>query len=85
MGLESQTIKHVIDDDYTNTIIPLPNITSKNLAKVIEYCKCRVENPKAEDKTAKEDLKTFNVGFNKVEHPFQSHAGLNLFKYLRIS
>uniref|UniRef100_A0A3Q7GS52 SKP1 component POZ domain-containing protein n=1 Tax=Solanum lycopersicum TaxID=4081 RepID=A0A3Q7GS52_SOLLC len=67
VGLESQPIKHVIDDDYANIIIPLPNVTSKNLAKVIKCCKCRMEDSKAEDKNAKEDLKTLNVEFVKVD------------------
>ncbi|KAG5599702.1 hypothetical protein H5410_031072 [Solanum commersonii] len=55
VALESQTIKHMIEDDYDNTVIPLPNITSKILVKVIEYCKNHLEVPKAEDKTAKKD------------------------------
>ncbi|WMV33060.1 hypothetical protein MTR67_026445 [Solanum verrucosum] len=58
---ESQTIKHMIEDDYDNTIIPLPKVNSNILAKVVEYCKRHLEVPKAEDKTAKEDLKTFDA------------------------
>lgn len=46
----------MIDDEYINTIIPLYNIISKILAKVIEYYKLHLEVPKAEGKTAKEDL-----------------------------
>ncbi|TMW95214.1 hypothetical protein EJD97_009239, partial [Solanum chilense] len=65
VALELQTIKHMIDDEYPNTIIPLPNVTSKILAKVIEYCKNHVEVPKAKDKTYKEDLKTFDFEFVK--------------------
>ncbi|XP_049401362.1 SKP1-like protein 1B [Solanum stenotomum] len=67
VALESETIKHLIEDDCANTIIPLHNVTGKILAKVIEYCKRHVEVPKAEDKTAKEDLKTFDVEFVKVD------------------
>ncbi|KAG5599700.1 hypothetical protein H5410_031070, partial [Solanum commersonii] len=67
VGLESHTIKHMIEDDYANTIIPLPNVTSKILTKVIEYCKRHVEVPKAKDKTAKEDLKTFDAKFLRVD------------------
>ncbi|TMW84254.1 hypothetical protein EJD97_025528 [Solanum chilense] len=41
--------------------------TFEILAKVIEYCKRHVEVSKAEDKTAKEDIKTFDAKFVKVE------------------
>ncbi|WMV33059.1 hypothetical protein MTR67_026444 [Solanum verrucosum] len=57
----------MIEDDYANTIIPLPNVTSKILTKVIEYSKHHVEVLKAKDKTAKEDLKTFDAEFVKVD------------------
>ncbi|WMV51645.1 hypothetical protein MTR67_045030 [Solanum verrucosum] len=67
VALESETIKHLIEDDCANTSIPLHNVTGKILAKVIEYCKHHVEVPKAEDKTAKEDLKTFDAEFVKVD------------------
>ncbi|KAK6786295.1 hypothetical protein RDI58_014820 [Solanum bulbocastanum] len=67
VALELQTIKHMIEDDYDNTIIPLLKVTSKILAKVIKYCKRHLEVPKAEDKTAKEDLKTFDAKFIKVD------------------
>ncbi|WMV51647.1 hypothetical protein MTR67_045032 [Solanum verrucosum] len=55
-----RTNQHM-EDDCANTTIPIPNVTSKILTKVIEYCKRHVEVPKAEDKTAKEDLKTFDA------------------------
>ncbi|KAK9666779.1 hypothetical protein RND81_14G210600 [Saponaria officinalis] len=40
---ESLTIKHMIEDDCADSVIPLPNVTGKILSKVIEYCKKRVE------------------------------------------
>ncbi|KAF7115919.1 hypothetical protein RHSIM_RhsimUnG0045200 [Rhododendron simsii] len=43
VALESQTIKHMIEDDCADNTIPLPNVTSKILAKVIEYCRKHVE------------------------------------------
>ncbi|CAL5072228.1 unnamed protein product [Urochloa decumbens] len=35
----SQTIRHMIEDGCTDGGVPLPNVTSKILARVIEYCK----------------------------------------------
>ncbi|KAI3877249.1 hypothetical protein MKX03_016053 [Papaver bracteatum] len=39
VAVQSQTIKNLIDDDCTDNGIPLPNVTSKILGKVVEYCK----------------------------------------------
>ncbi|KAK9996177.1 hypothetical protein SO802_020863 [Lithocarpus litseifolius] len=41
VATESQTIKHMIEDDYGE--IPLPNVKSNILTLVIEYCKKHVE------------------------------------------
>ena len=57
----------MIEDDCANNTIPVPNVTGKILAKVIKYCKRHVEVSKAEDNTAKEDLKTFDAEFVKVD------------------
>ncbi|KAL8514798.1 hypothetical protein ACS0TY_013761 [Phlomoides rotata] len=75
VALESQTIKHMIEDDCADNTIPLPNVTGKILAKVIEYCKRHVvaaasaNNP--DDKLASagsdEDLKSFDADFVKVD------------------
>ncbi|XP_062163432.1 SKP1-like protein 1A [Alnus glutinosa] len=73
VALESQTIKHMIEDDCADNGIPLPNVTSKILSKVIEYCKKHVEAPKpaaaAEDRSAspEDDLKAWDVEFVKVD------------------
>ncbi|CAI9094441.1 OLC1v1030185C1 [Oldenlandia corymbosa var. corymbosa] len=71
VALESQTIKHMIEDDCADNAIPLPNVTSKILAKVIEYCKRHVEAAKAAEgafeKTSDEDLKSFDADFVKVD------------------
>ncbi|KAF5810257.1 putative S-phase kinase-associated protein [Helianthus annuus] len=64
VALESQTIKHMIEDDCADTVIPLPNVTSKILSKVIEYCKKHVQ---ADDKSPDEDLKSFDSEFVKVD------------------
>ncbi|KAL8540071.1 hypothetical protein ACS0TY_001600 [Phlomoides rotata] len=76
VAVESQTIKHMIEDNCADTCIPLPNVTSKILAKVIEYCKHHVEALKKDnadgdavlaDKVGDEDLKTFDAEFVKVD------------------
>ncbi|XP_076894859.1 SKP1-like protein 1A [Bidens hawaiensis] len=67
VALESQTIKHMIEDDCADTVIPLPNVSSKILSKVIEYCKKHVDSPPSDDKTGDEDLKAFDSDFVKVD------------------
>nr|XP_043636236.1 SKP1-like protein 1 [Erigeron canadensis] len=67
VALESQTIKHMIEDQCADTAIPLPNVTSKILSKVIEYCKKHVEHKADDDKPAEDDLKSFDAEFVKVE------------------
>uniref|UniRef100_A0A7N0U357 SKP1-like protein n=1 Tax=Kalanchoe fedtschenkoi TaxID=63787 RepID=A0A7N0U357_KALFE len=70
VALESQTIKHMIEDDCADNGIPLPNVTSRILAKVIEYCKRHVESVKTEGAAASgadEDLKTWDADFVKVD------------------
>ncbi|GFP99752.1 skp1-like protein 1a [Phtheirospermum japonicum] len=52
----------MIEDDYANNVIPLPNVTSKILSKVIEYCKRHVDASASDD-----DLKAFDADFIKVD------------------
>ncbi|KAL9683223.1 hypothetical protein QQ045_015042 [Rhodiola kirilowii] len=66
VALESQTIKPMVEDDCADNGIPLPNVTSKILAKVIEYCKKHVEAVKDEG-GAGDDLKAFDCEFVKVD------------------
>ncbi|MCL7034229.1 hypothetical protein MKW94_017614 [Papaver nudicaule] len=68
VALESQTIKHMIEDDCADNGIPLPNVTSKILAKVIEFCKKHIENPTAgDDRAAEDELKSWDAEFVKVD------------------
>lgn len=67
VALESQTIKHMIEDDCADSGIPLPNVTSKILAKVIEYCKKHVDAAASEEKPSEEDLKMWDAEFVKVD------------------
>ncbi|KAJ7966902.1 putative Skp1 [Quillaja saponaria] len=69
VALESQTIKHMIEDDCADNGIPLPNVTSKILARVVEYCKKHVEAAKTNERasSADEDLKNWDAEFVKVD------------------
>ncbi|KAK7252986.1 hypothetical protein RIF29_37332 [Crotalaria pallida] len=67
VAVESQTIKHMIEDDCADNGIPLPNVTSKILAKVIEYCKKHVDAAASEDKPNDEELKGWDADFVKVD------------------
>ncbi|KAL9687790.1 hypothetical protein QQ045_032197 [Rhodiola kirilowii] len=68
VALESQTIKHMIEDDCADSGIPLPNVTSRILAKVIEYCKKHVESVKNETAgAADDDLKAWDTDFVNVD------------------
>ncbi|KAI3698853.1 hypothetical protein L2E82_42726 [Cichorium intybus] len=67
VAVESQTIKHLIEDGCADTSIPVPNVTSKILSMVIEYCKKHVGTSKTDDQTAEEDLKSFDADFVKVD------------------
>lgn len=75
VALESQTIRHMIEDDCADNGIPLPNVSSKILAKVIEYCKKHVESPKSDtnstaansNSNADEEIKAWDAEFVKVD------------------
>ncbi|XP_061998903.1 SKP1-like protein 1A [Rosa rugosa] len=67
VALESQTIKHMIEDDCADNGIPLPNVTSKILAKVIEYCKKHVDAAKPDEKVTEDELKIWDQDFVKVD------------------
>uniref|UniRef100_A0A0C9RQB3 SKP1-like protein n=1 Tax=Wollemia nobilis TaxID=56998 RepID=A0A0C9RQB3_9CONI len=70
VAFESQTIKNMIEDTGTESAVPLPNVSSKILAKVIEYCKYHVDAAKATDEKSaisEEDVKTWDQEFVKVD------------------
>ncbi|CAL8995512.1 unnamed protein product [Prunus brigantina] len=68
VALESQTIKHMVEDDCADNGIPLPNVTSKILAKVIEYCKKHVDAAKPDDRPSNdEDLKAWDTDFVRID------------------
>ncbi|XP_021770689.1 SKP1-like protein 1B [Chenopodium quinoa] len=63
----SQTIKNLIEDiGESNDPIPLPNVSSAILSKIIEYCNKHVEEEnKAESEN--DDLKQWDADFLKVD------------------
>ncbi|CAK9143847.1 unnamed protein product [Ilex paraguariensis] len=67
VAMEALTIKHMIEDDCADDTIPLPNVTSTILSKVIEYCKKHAVAPKSDDHVsdADNDLKSFDADFVK--------------------
>ncbi|XP_050378912.1 SKP1-like protein 1A [Argentina anserina] len=68
VALESQTIKHMVEDDCADNVIPLPNVSGSILAKVIEYCRKHVEERTAETGSAgKDSLKAWDAEFAKVD------------------
>jgi S-phase kinase-associated protein 1 len=58
----SSTIQHMIEDGCAENLIPLTNVKSIILAKVIEYCNKHVVAAGAE-----QDLKSFDADFIKVD------------------
>jgi S-phase kinase-associated protein 1 len=53
VAVQSQTIRHMVEDNCADNGIPLPNVDSKILSKVIEYCKHHV--PEAAAKGGKDE------------------------------
>ncbi|XP_037424832.1 SKP1-like protein 1 [Triticum dicoccoides] len=80
VAMESQTIRHMIDDGCANNKILLPIINSKILSMVIEYCKKHIQAKPTTDTTTRaseaydvvapagpvEDLKNWDAEFVRV-------------------
>ncbi|EFJ50860.1 hypothetical protein VOLCADRAFT_73445 [Volvox carteri f. nagariensis] len=70
-AFQSQTVKNLVEDAGTDDAIPLPNVSGRILAKVIEYCKYHVEAEKkgADDKPMKteDEVKRWDEEFVKVD------------------
>ncbi|KAL3813400.1 hypothetical protein ACJIZ3_014668 [Penstemon smallii] len=64
VAIQSQTIKHMIEDDCVDNTIPLPNVTSKIMSKVIEYCK---RHTPTNEKTEEDLNKAFDAEFMKTD------------------
>ncbi|KAJ4976034.1 hypothetical protein NE237_001140 [Protea cynaroides] len=74
----SETIKNIIDDGCYDGVIPIPNVYSKTLIKVIEYCKKHVEdNGKEYDKESKkekiEERKRWEANYMDIDQEVLYH------------
>ncbi|KAI3855571.1 hypothetical protein MKX03_006609 [Papaver bracteatum] len=68
VALQCETIKHMIEDGCADNAIPLPNVTSRTLAKVIKYCEKHVETSGGNGRrtVGEEDLDKWDAVFVKV-------------------
>nr|AEE39461.1 SLF-interacting SKP1-like protein 1 [Petunia integrifolia subsp. inflata] len=78
--IQSEMLKNMIEDDCASSVIPLPNIDSKTLSKVIEYLNKHITRDEDEDEEQEEsedkgkevdtgeedDLKEFDEQFVNV-------------------
>ncbi|KAJ0254846.1 SKP1 component [Hirschfeldia incana] len=68
---QSQTLANLIEDNCTDGEIPITNVTSNILAKVVEYCKKHVVVDGGDDSssssTSEEDLKKWDADFMQVD------------------
>lgn len=70
VAVQSVTVKNLIEDSGTDEGIPLPNVSGRVLAKVVEYCKEHVEaSKKVDEKPARseEEMKAWDLEFVKVD------------------
>ncbi|XP_020572701.1 SKP1-like protein 1A [Phalaenopsis equestris] len=63
---ESQSILHMLQDGCGDGVIPLPNVNTKILSKVIEYCEKHSRSGSSDDKRV-EELKNWDADFVKVD------------------
>ncbi|XP_060193530.1 SKP1-like protein 1B [Lycium barbarum] len=64
IAVKSQAIKNMVEDDCVSNAIPLPNVDSKTMTKVIEYWKKHSE----EEGVSKDQLNHFDKNFLNVHH-----------------
>jgi S-phase kinase-associated protein 1 len=82
VALKSPTIKQMMEDDCAENRIPLPNLASKILAKVIGYSKKHVEAENPEDRTSEYHLEAWDAKFVEVfQDTIRSHSGTSSFEF----
>ncbi|KAJ4975995.1 hypothetical protein NE237_001101 [Protea cynaroides] len=77
----SETIKNIVDDGCSDGVIPIPNVCSKILTKVIEYCKKHVEDVEKgneyDDEESKrekiEELKKWEASYMDIDQQVLYH------------
>ena len=57
----SETIRNLIEDTGIDNAIPLPNVTGKILAKVVEYCKHHTEHPTPVSEDKRDEKRTDDI------------------------
>ncbi|KAM2676161.1 hypothetical protein EV1_002854 [Malus domestica] len=67
VAMESQTIKHMVEDGCAGNAIPLPNVTSAILAKVIEYCRKHREDERATAADGEKNVNEWDAEFMKID------------------
>uniref|UniRef100_A0A453MNC0 SKP1 component POZ domain-containing protein n=1 Tax=Aegilops tauschii subsp. strangulata TaxID=200361 RepID=A0A453MNC0_AEGTS len=77
VAMESQTIRHMIEDDCADNGIPLPNVNSKILSKVIEYCNKHVQRRPRRPRRGPQELGR-RVRQGRPGHPLRPHPGCQL-------
>ncbi|XP_015069421.1 SKP1-like protein 1A [Solanum pennellii] len=63
IAVRSETIKNMVEDNCVSNVIPLPNVDSKTMTKIIEYWKKHLE-----EDVSKDLLMEFDKAFVKVHH-----------------
>ncbi|KAI3981069.1 hypothetical protein MKX01_032209 [Papaver californicum] len=61
--LLSDVIKHIIEDDCADNVIPIPNVSSKTLAKVIEFLNKHGDTKELDEDKKNEELTRWNKEF----------------------
>ncbi|KAL1208602.1 SKP1-like protein 12 [Cardamine amara subsp. amara] len=83
IALQSQTIAKLVKDNCTTSnVIPLPNVKSKILELVIEYCKKHVDS--GDSCLTNEDLKKWDSEFMKIDDQSTFYDLLMASHYLNI-
>lgn len=68
VAYKSQTLKHLIEDmEIPEVPIPLPNVSSSILSKVIQYCKYHAQAEKWTDEEKPVKVKQWDDGFVDVD------------------
>ncbi|KAK3429780.1 hypothetical protein EUGRSUZ_E01268 [Eucalyptus grandis] len=68
VALQSRTIDQMFKEkDFPDDGIPLHNVTSRILSKVIDYCKMHVVDTDRDSSVAGDDLKAWDAEFVKVD------------------